>query len=128
MSKPDATPPGPSFDVVRALGYSWVQTLDDFQLLLCSIDRRGAPWELIYRQLCLAANQQAYGRGPCAREAWIKEVTELHRARMPYHDWLNDTRRWPAKLATSLALANEGAVTDAESNAIYHKHQLRQYA
>ena len=122
MTTLEVEPPVPSFDVVRSLGYSWVRTLDDFHLLLCSINHRGASWKTIYEQLCLAVNQRAYSQGPCAREAWIQEVTELRRARMPYHDWLNDTRPWSDKLATSLALSKAGAVTDAESNAIYRRH------
>ena len=127
MTTLEVEPPEPSFGVVRSLGYNWVQTLDDFHLLLCSIDRRGASWKTIYSQLCLADNQKAFGRGPCAREAWIQEVTDLHRSRMPHHDWLNDTRPWTDKLATSLALSKAGAVSDAESNAIYHAHQMRQF-
>jgi len=114
------------YATVHSLGYNWVETPDDFFLLMRSVNRGMGTWEVILTHLQKPSNQELFRYGPDAREAWISEVNALQNKRRKPRDWLNDKRYWTKKLKDSL---KEGALISAtESLAIYEKCQQRQGA
>ena len=109
------------FDELHEIGYLWVTDLHRYNLLMISIDRRGAGWEEVQSALENPKNIKAYKNGPSPREAWIEEVDTLNRSRAVHLDWSKlEHLTWVEKMKLEQDLP-DNKMSSTESGAIHNK-------
>lgn len=109
------------FNELHEIGYLWVTDLHRYNLLMMSIQRRGAGWESAKSALENPKNIKAYKNGPSPREAWIEEVNTLNQSRREHLDWSKlEHLTWVEKMKLEQELPNN-SLSDGESLAIHNK-------
>tara|TARA_Y100000389_G_C17435262_1_gene505103 strand:+ start:303 stop:704 length:402 start_codon:yes stop_codon:yes gene_type:complete len=109
------------FNQIHEIGYLWVKDLHRYNLLMISIQRRGAGWEEAQSALENPKNIKAYKNGPSPREAWIEEVDTLNRSRAVHLDWSKlEHLTWGEKMRLEQEMP-DNSISDAESLDIHDK-------
>ena len=109
------------FNELHEIGYLWVTDLHRYNLLMMSIQRRGAGWEEAKSALENPKNIKAYKNGPSPREAWIEEVSRLNQSRAVHLDYSQlEHLTWGEKMRLEQDLP-DNSMSDAESLAIHDK-------
>ncbi len=109
------------FNELHEIGYNWATDHHTYNLLMMSINRRGAGWEVAKSALENPKFIKAYKNGPSPREAWIEEVNTLNQSRAEHLDWSKlEHLTWAEKMRLEQDLPNN-SISGEESSAIYDK-------
>ena len=109
------------FNELHEIGYRWATNLYRYNLLMISIDRRGAGWEEAKSALENPKNINAYKNGPNSRQAWIEEVNTINRSRAAHLDCSKlEHLTWGEKMRLEQDLP-DNSMSDTESLAIHDK-------
>ena len=117
----------PSFEDMRTMlhtiGYSWVRKEIHYQLLLRSINRRGASWNEAKRELESPQNKECFKYGPDPREGWIYEINKIIDERRPKIDYSKlEHLSWVEKMKIEMdANAFANYLNDKEEREIVEK-------
>ena len=109
------------FNELHEIGYRWATNLYRYNLLMISIDRRGAGWEEAKSALENPKNINAYKNGPNSRQAWIEEVNTINRSRAAHLDCSKPEHlTWGEKMRLEQDLP-DNSMSDTESLTIHDK-------